>query len=155
MTDATHNGAATRAKDHLPDLVALADDLVRDEDLKLKPYRDSVGKLTIGVGRNLDDRGLTVAEAMYLLHNDIHEAAKDLDRNVPWWRTLTPGRRRALLNMAFNLGWPRLAGFKNMLGALQRGEYDAAAREALDSRWARQVGARADRIAKLLKGDQT
>lgn len=126
-------------------------ELRRDEGVRLKPYRDTVGKLTLGVGRNLDDVGITSEEADYLLENDIGRAAADLDRNLPWWRGLSEARQRAILNMAFNLGLPRLLGFGNMIHALHSGEYDRAAAEALDSRWARQVGARAQRIAEMFR----
>ncbi len=125
-------------------------DLIRDEGLRLKPYTDTVGKLTIGVGRNLDDVGISDAEARHLLRNDIMAAVRDLDRNIPWWRDLSEGRQRALLNMCFNMGWPTLSAFRKMLAALRTGDYDTAAAEALDSRWARQVGQRADRIAAAL-----
>jgi lysozyme len=126
-------------------------DLIRDEGLRLKPYPDSVGKLTIGVGRNLDDRGISRDEALILCANDVAVAAGDLDRNASWWRGLSEPRARALMNMAFNLGWPRLAGFKVMLAALEHGDNVSAAREALDSAWAKQVGMRAVRIADLFK----
>lgn len=126
-------------------------DLKRDEGLRLKPYRDSVGKLTIGYGRNLDDMGITEDEAEALLDRDIERAAADLDRALPWWSALPEPRRRGLLNMAFNLGMPRLRGFKKMLAALQAGDGRRAAKEALDSKWARQVGARAERIAALYR----
>lgn len=125
-------------------------DLVRDEGLRLKPYRDSVGKLTIGIGRNLDDRGITEAEAHMLMLTDIALVELELDRAVPWWRRMTDARKRALANMAFNLGLPKLLGFRNMLAALEAGDYETAASEALDSRWARQVGQRANRIAELI-----
>ncbi len=125
-------------------------ELRRDEGLRLKPYRDTVGKMTLGVGRNLDDVGITAEEADYLLENDIGRAMADLDRNLPWWRGLSEARQRALVNMAFNLGLPRLLGFKGMLAALQAGDYAAAAREAIDSKWAKQIGARAQRIAMML-----
>ena len=129
----------------------LVDDLMRDEGLRLKPYQDTVGKVTIGVGRNLDDVGITAQEAHMLLVNDIAVMESELDRNAFWWRTLPEPAQRALLNMCFNMGWPRLSGFKNMLSALRDGDYDRAAAEALDSRWARQVGARSQRIATLFK----
>jgi lysozyme len=124
-------------------------DLVRDEGLRLKPYKDSVGKLTIGVGRNLDDNGITEAEAMILLDNDIERARLDLDRNAPWWAEMPEPAMRGLLNMCFNLGWPRLSRFRKMLAALERGDWASAADQALDSRWALQVGPRATRIADL------
>ena len=133
------------------DMTKLKAELIRDEGLRSKPYRCTAGKLTIGVGRNLDDVGLIAEEAKYLLKTDIDRAMDDLDRNVPWWRSMTDARRRALVNMCFNLGWPRLEGFKNMLAHLQAGDFARAAAEALDSRWARQVGERSERIAALIR----
>lgn len=130
---------------------ALKRDLDRDEDVKLKPYRDTVGKLTIGCGRNLDDRGISYDEAMYLLDNDIRLVFRDLDHAVPFWQELSEPRQRALANMMFNLGLSRFMGFKKMLAALAMGDYDTAAREALDSLWSRQVGQRAVRIADMIR----
>lgn len=126
-------------------------ELSRDEDVRTKPYKDSVGKLTIGVGRNLDDKGLSKAEINILLNNDINDSEADLDRTFPWWRQLNDNRQRVLLNMCFNLGIKRLAGFKNMLKDVQNGLFDRAAVEMLDSLWARQVGGRAVRLAKMMK----
>lgn len=130
---------------------AIAAELRRDEGVRLKPYRCSAGRLSIGAGRNLDDVGISAAEAELMLANDIARAIADLDRALPWWRGLSAARRRALVNMAFNLGLPKLLGFAEMLGALRAGEYDRAARAALDSRWARQVGARAERVAAMMR----
>ena len=126
-------------------------DLRRDEGERLKPYRCTAGRLTIGVGRNLDDVGISAQESDYLLRNDVARVTNELDRSVPWWRTLDEPRRRALANMAFNLGVPRLLGFKNMLAALKAQEWDRATQEALNSRWASQVGDRAARIAATFK----
>lgn len=131
----------------IDDLIA---DLRRDEGLRLKPYHCTAGKLTIGYGRNLEDVGITTAEAEHLLRNDLQRVFAELDRDMPWWRDLSPGRQRALANMAVNLGLLRLKGFRLMLSALRRGDHEEAARQALDSRWARQVGDRARRIAGLL-----
>lgn len=126
-------------------------ELSRDEDVRTKPYKDSVGKLTIGVGRNLDDKGLSKAEINILLNNDINDSEADLDRTFPWWRQLSDNRQRVLLNMCFNLGIKRLAGFKNMLKDVQNDLFDRVAVEMLDSLWARQVGGRAVRLAKMMK----
>jgi lysozyme len=130
---------------------SIVEDLVRDEGIELKPYRCPVGRLTIGVGRNLDDVGITKREALFLLGQDIARTEEQFDRLLPWWRSLSEARQRALLNMGFNLGIKRLLGFHDMLGALEAGEWELAAASALDSQWARQVGARAGRIARLLK----
>ena len=132
---------------------ALVEQLLADEGLRLKPYKDTVGKLTIGVGRNLDDRGISEVEAKYLLVNDIKIAEAELTKHAPWWWQMSEPRQQALLNMCFNLGWPRLSMFENMLAALKARDYDTAAAEALDSRWATQVGNRAKRIAQAFKGD--
>lgn len=132
-------------------LDVLMADLERDEGLRLKPYRDTVGKLTIGVGRNLDDVGISASEARILLLNDITSATADLDRNAPWWKNMPGPAQRALANMAFNMGWPTLSLFKSMLTALEKGRYHEAAAHALDSKWARQVGKRAERIATLYR----
>jgi len=128
-------------------------DIRRDEGLRLKPYKDSVGKLSIGYGRNLDDIGITEEEAEILLAHDLYNAMQGLDHALPWWRNLDALKQRGLWNMAFNLGVPRLLKFKKMLAALQRGDWSAAADEALDSRWATQVGDRAKRIAELFRAE--
>ena len=129
----------------------LFDDLVRDEGLKLEIYKCTAGKLTIGVGRNIEDRGITTSEARLLLANDVDIISDELTTNFPWWVSMPEPAHRALANMAFNLGVPRLSQFKNMLSALKKGDYGQAAKEALDSNWAKQVGDRANRIAKVFR----
>lgn len=125
--------------------------LEQDEGFKPKPYRCSAGKLTIGYGRNLEDKGLSQEEAHHLLHEDIRDAIKFLDQQLPWWKSLDgEARQEALVNMAFNLGG-RLLGFKKMLAALKSKDYERAADEALDSKWAGQVGQRAQRIARAFR----
>ena len=93
-------------------------------------------KLTIGVGRNLDDLGISEDESDYLLASDIDRTCDDLDAHLPWWRGLSEKRQRALANMAFNLGVSRLLQFVNMLSAMQRGDFHTATAEALSSKWA-------------------
>ncbi len=124
---------------------------MNDEGLRLKPYKDTVGKLTIGYGRNLDDVGISETEAEHLLRSDLRKVLRDLDLKLPWWRDLTRNRQCALANMAFNLGIGGLFKFKNMLSALMEKNYSIAADEALDSKWAKQVGDRAIRIADLIR----
>lgn len=125
--------------------------LERHEGLKLKPYRDTVGKLTIGVGRNLDDVGISHAEAMLMLANDVEETERQMQRRFPIVKTLDEVRYYALLNMAFNMGVGTLGQFGNMWLAIGRGDWDTAAVEALDSKWARQVGRRATELAEQLR----
>lgn len=131
--------------------MALMNQLSTDEDVKLKPYRDSVGKLTIGIGRNLDDVGITRNEAFALLANDVARVERELDTTLPWWRQMPEARQQVLANMCFNMGMDRLLGFQHMLAALQVGHWDEAAAEMLDSKWAKQVGNRAQRLATMMR----
>ena len=126
-------------------------DLKRDEGFRSKPYKDTVGKLTIGYGRNLDDVGISKREALELLRYDVFVANREL-LSFPWYDGLTSCRKRALLNMMYNLGFTRFNKFKKMIKAFKVGDYPLAADEALDSKWATQVGARAERIANLIRG---
>ena len=125
--------------------------LQRDEGFMDKPYRDTVGKLTIGYGRNLDDVGITKAEARVMLINDIETAMAEAIRLWPWIRKKPVAVRLGFYNMIFNMGAPRVLGFKKMLERLEVDDYQAAADEALDSKWAKQVGERAVRIADLFR----
>jgi lysozyme len=129
----------------------LKDELIRDEGIRLKPYRDTVGKLTVGCGRNLDDDGISSEEALYLLENDIREVEEQLDEALPWWRKLSEPRQRVLLNMGFNLGVKGLLGFHHALTLTEEGRYDEAALAMLSSAWAVQVGARAHRLAQMMR----
>lgn len=132
-------------------MTILENQLAIDEGLRLKPYRDTVGKLTIGYGRNLDDVGISKEEALIMMRNDIAVSRRELSQ-YSWFRNLDDKRKDAVINMHFNLGLPRLLTFRNMIAALERGDYKRAADEALDSRWAVQVGERAVRIARVLRG---
>lgn len=133
------------------DLQSLDEMLIAHEGLRLKPYRDSQEKLTIGVGRNLEDVGISREEALALLHNDIERVKRELDANLPWWRTLSEVRQKVLISMAFNLGTNGLLGFNKMLSYLQDGDYSAAAEEMLASLWASQVGERAMELADMME----
>lgn len=124
-----------------------------DEGLKLHPYLDSLGICTIGYGRNLKSRGITQEEAQYLLLNDIKQCKINLS-NFHWYVNQPPGVRNALVNMCFNLGLSRLLKFKNMIKALENKDYDKAANEALNSKWANQVKNRAARIANVIRDGQ-
>lgn len=128
----------------------LVNELIRDEGLRLKPYLDTVGKLTIGIGRNLDDVGISESEARYLLTNDVTKIVHQL-MGLPWFNALNEPRQCALANMAFNLGFTGLMSFKNMIEAIQKGYWHDAAKHALNSKWAAQVGKRAERIAEQLR----
>lgn len=129
----------------------LAAELIRDEGLRLKPYRCTAGKLTIGIGRNLDDVGITQVEAEYLLRNDIAKVEAQLDAELPWWRGLDEVRQRVLANMCFNLGIGKLLTFRNTLKLIQIGNYLDAAQTMTSSKWATQVGPRATRLALMMR----
>jgi len=125
----------------------------RHEGVRAHPYTDSVGKLTIGVGRNLSDRGLSVPEINFLYENDYQIACAILDIWAEGWTDWPLGPRLALISMAYNLGGPRLNSFARMRAALLASDFEAAAREALDSKWASQTGRRSIEIAALIRGD--
>ncbi|MDT8446175.1 MAG: glycoside hydrolase family protein [bacterium] len=125
-------------------------ELLRHEGLRLKPYLCPAGKLTVGVGRNLEDRGLSEEEADYLLENDLQYCADALATQLPWTVQLPLEVREVLINMTFNLGITGLLGFKKTLESLQRRDWKAAAQEMLDSRWATQVGPRAEELAQKI-----
>jgi len=120
------------------------------EGLRLKPYKCTAGKTTIGYGRNLDDVGLSNEEAEYLLMHDLESAEKEAEK-LDCYKKLNQNRKDILIEMVFNLGYPRLCGFKKMIQALDRGDYDGAANEMLDSKWARDVGDRANTLAYFMR----
>lgn len=128
--------------------------LTKHEGMSLKPYHDSTGHLSIGIGRSLDTRGITEAEARHLLANDIVYFSRELHRALPWYNQLDDTRKLALLDMAFNLGIVGLLQFKKMLKAMQQKRWTLAATEALDSKWRLQVGQRAATIANMIQTGQ-
>lgn len=126
------------------------------EGLRLKPYRCTAGKLTIGYGRNLDDVGISKTEADMMFERDFAMAEADTRRlckesgiDVD---NLIEQRFYVLTDMMFNLGYGRLSKFKNMLTAISKGNYEAAANEMLNSLWAKQVGNRATQLSVLMRG---
>ena len=125
--------------------------LIRHEGLRLKPYRDARNKLTIGVGRNLDDAGITREEALMLLNNDIATVRHEIERAFPWVSRLNRVRKNVILDMVFNLGLPRFRRFKKTIAAIKAEDWENAAREMLDSQWAKQVGERAKELAAMMK----
>ena len=132
----------------------LASHLIVDEGVVLHAYRDSLGYLTIGCGRLIDKRkggGITNAEALMLLQNDIERHWTELIERFPWVLRLEPARQAALANLAFNLGVPGLAKFVNTLGAIQRGAWSTAANGLRNSLWYRQVAkSRSERIIAMI-----
>lgn len=126
------------------------DQIKLDEGFRSKPYQCTAGKITIGYGRNIEDNGITKSEAESLLLNDVKAAQIELLNTFDWFTELNGARQGVLINMAFNLGLPRLKKFKKMLSALSESDYHEASKQMLDSRWAVQVGERANRLAKQI-----
>lgn len=120
------------------------------EGLRLKPYKDTTGHLTIGFGRNLDSNGLRYKEALFLLQNDLEEAYTILLKYI-WFKDLSIDRRAVLVDMMFNLGPTRFAQFKKFMKALQKKDYNQAALEMLNSKWSSQVKTRAARLAEIMR----
>ncbi|KVM70117.1 lysozyme [Burkholderia ubonensis] len=132
------------------DKAKLKTELTRDEDRRNRIYTDTVGKVSGGIGRNLTDKGFRDNEIDLMYENDVAETEAWLDRNLPWWSALDSVRQRVMMNMAFNMQ-AKLLGFRNFLAAAQRRDWNTAAAEMLDSVWARQVGARATRLAAMMR----
>lgn len=123
--------------------------LRRDEGERLKPYADTVGKLTIGVGRNLSDDGISEAESAALLVNDVDRVRAQL-APFAWYVALDDVRRGAVENMAFNLGTASLLHFPHFIAALAKQDWPTAAAEMANSQWAQQVGDRATRLEQQI-----
>ena len=131
--------------------VRAIEQLKRHEGFEPHPYRCTAGKLTIGYGRNLDAVPLTETEAEMLLLNDLARARFLCRHAFPGYGALSRERQGVVVNMVFNMGLRRVLGFKRMVACLQVRDYPGAAREMLDSKWAAQVGARADELAEQMR----
>ncbi|MDD2424094.1 MAG: glycoside hydrolase family protein, partial [Candidatus Cloacimonetes bacterium] len=130
----------------------MKEQLLRHEGLRLKPYRCTAGKLTIGIGRNLDDCGISQKEAYALLDNDIQNCEQQLLEEIPViYNALDEVRQCVLLNMCFNLGIHGLLGFNNTLAFIAAGDWERAANNMLASKWAKQVGRRAIELSELMR----
>jgi lysozyme len=143
--------------------------LTRDEGFEEKPYLDTENIWTFAIGRNLEHSPLTGAEwkalldagsievkvtrkgAEYLLGNGIAQAEMTCATTFKWWPNLDPVRRDVIANLCFNMGIRRLLGFRNMLAAMSHGDFGIAADELMDSKYATQVGQRAQRLAAALR----
>ena len=130
--------------------------LKRDEGTRATAYTDSMGWLTIGVGRLIDSRkpgaGLRPDEIDYLLHNDIADRVQALTKALPWFAKLDQARQGVLINMAFQLGMDGLLAFRQTLGLVRDGKYAEAAVQMLKSKWATtQTPERAKRLAEQMR----
>ena len=136
-------------------LLPLINELRRDEGVKDYAYQDSLGYWTIGVGHLIDKRkGGKMPDVIIdmLLRYDIDEKIAELNERLPWWGFLDESSQRVIVNMAFNLGVEGLLKFGKFMDALKDGDRNRAASEMLDSKWAEQVGARATRLATIIRG---
>ena len=131
-------------------ILTLKEQLIRDEENRAFVYNDSMGVPTIGVGRNLRDKGLSLLEREFLLNNDIADHTLEVCEALPWVTTLDEPRKEVLINMSFNMGTMALLQFVKFLAALKAKNYLLAAMEMLDSKWAAQVGPRAHRLSQQI-----
>jgi lysozyme len=132
--------------------MTILEQLKRDEGRRPQPYQDTRGVWTVGYGHNLTTGALSEDAMAQILADDL-QAADTACRQLPIWQRLSDARKGVLLNMCFNLGFAGLMQFRSMYVALETGDYETAAAEMLDSTWARQVGARADRLARQMETD--
>lgn len=132
-------------------MIDIAQMLIKHEGLRNFVYRCPAGKLTIGVGRNLEDRGITNAEAMYLLHNDIENVIQQLKDRFYWFENIHEDAQAVMTDMCFNMGLGGLLTFQATLEHLKNENYKAASVTMLESKWKTQVGVRALELSDILK----
>ena len=131
--------------------------LKRHEGVESHAYECSEGKITVGVGRNIDSEGgigLSDEEIDFLLRNDIERCIIELSSEYDWFVDLDDIRKDAIVDIAFNLGITRLRLFKRALAAMAEGNYKQAATEFLDSKWAKQVGGRALELSDMISSGE-
>lgn len=132
---------------------SIYDQLRRDEGEVLHAYTDSLGYLTIGVGRLIDERrggGISAEESDYLLHNDVKRVTATLASKLPWLHRLDDVRRAVFINMAFQMGVAGLLKFHNTLACAERDDWAGTSKGMLNSKWAQQTPKRATRLAKQI-----
>lgn len=137
------------------DRAAFKEHIIREEGARKYAYRDTEGFWTIGYGFLIDEKkggeGLPDGVANFWLNELVDRVIKDMERVIPFWDDLSDARQQAVAGMAYQMGVSGLLGFRNMLQALQDQDWDRAADEALDSKWARQTPARAERVAAMIR----
>jgi len=126
--------------------------LMIHEGFRGKVYRCSAGILTVGYGRNLEDRGLSKEESLYLLENDTVDSIKQCEKHLGTVYTeLDDVRKMVLVMMAFNMGIHGLLGFKKTLSFIRQKDFENASKEMLNSRWAAQVKGRAKELSEMMR----
>ena len=132
----------------------LLQQLMIHEGLKLQPYYCTSDKLTIGVGRNLDDVGITTDEAEYMLMNDVKRVTEQCEGAFEWFNVAPDQVQEAVINLVFNMGLTAFKKFKMTIGHLEAGRYELAGAELLNSRYAEQVGQRSIDVANQIAACQ-
>ena len=138
-------------------MTQLIDMLKLHEGVRTHAYKCSANMITVGVGRNLDENGglgLSEDEIDYLLANDITRVKNELADTYFWFNGINEARQDAMIDMCFNLGLTRLRGFVKALEAMSREQFDIAADEFMDSKWAKQVGMRAVRVTEMIRSGE-
>lgn len=125
--------------------------LIHHEGVRLKPYRDTTGHTSIGVGRNLTDKGISEEECAELFKNDLEDAVNRANETFPWLKKLCETRRNVIYSMVFNLGIAGVRSFKCMIAAIEKEDYILASAEMLDSKWAKQVTSRAIELSEMMR----
>lgn len=121
------------------------------EGFRSKVYKDTKGIMTIGYGHNLEAKGLSQRACDVIFEDDLADAIFDASKYA-FYDKLNDARQAVVINMIFNLGSYRFGLFKKMIAALERGDYNDAAAEMLDSKWAREdVGERAVELANQMR----
>lgn len=128
----------------------LATYVARNEGFSRYTYLDTEGIPTIGIGFNLEE-GFSMEESKLILMHRLGKLADQLPDAIPVFKDMDEVRQRVLIDMAYNLGIAGLKKFRRMLAALERREYEEAAKELLDSRYAAQVKGRAVRNARMME----
>lgn len=123
----------------------------KEEGYRRFPYKCTAGKLTIGIGFNLTDTGLSETESEAILHMRIEDLRRELAKRWPWFEKLNEARQAAMLSMAYQMGVKGLAGFKNTLAYIEAGAWEAAAKNMVASKWYRQTPNRARRTAYMIR----
>ncbi len=132
------------------DYKALRKEIEIDEGRRDKVHTCSMGKLTIGVGHNIEDNPLPDEVIDLLFNMDIEQTVIECER-FDWYKTLSPLRQRVIVNMAFNMGVSGVLKFKKMIAAIEIGDFDEAATQMMHSKWYRQVGDRAERLCQMME----
>lgn len=127
--------------------------ITRDEGYRQYPYKDTLGVLTVGIGRNLDRVGISREEAGVMAENDINRCIAGLRQALDFFDGLSGPRQGVLINMAFQMGVRGLLKFTDTLARIERGDFEGAAKAMLNSEWARQTPLRAQRLAEQMRTD--